>query len=198
MMPAIGHADNIVDLDFTAGAHTGAAGNAGIQIDRNRRVGDVVQSVIGDRACFRVLMLARQALASRNPHTPGPLPEFGFGIRALLLRLHIRCKHLEDHCAGFFGTLGFGADHHVRCRLANAGCSQYALAFDFDHAGAAIAVRPVARLVEMAKMRNALAFALRNFPNGFAGIGGNLLSVEGELDGLRHDQCPECDWCSAP
>ena len=36
-----GHADHVVDLHFAAGPHAGAAGDAGVEIDRDGRIGDV-------------------------------------------------------------------------------------------------------------------------------------------------------------
>src|SRR5439155_27316997 len=61
----------------------------------------------------------------------------------------------------------------------------HALALDLDHAGAAIAVRPVARLGRVAQVRDVDAFALGHLPQRLALARGDLAPVEGEGDILR-------------
>ena len=59
---AVRHADHVIDLDLAAGAHAEIAVDAGVQIDRHRRVAEV-----GRR---------RSRLGKRlAPHPLGPLPE---------------------------------------------------------------------------------------------------------------------------
>src|SRR5262249_56502508 len=60
-------------------------------------------------------------------------------------------------------------------------CRQHALALDFDHAGAAIAVGAIAGLRRVAKVRNVGAEALCHLPDGFAVKRFNLFAVEGEF-----------------
>ena len=62
-------------------------------------------------------------------------------------------QKLGDHLARGLGAIGLGLDLHARRRLADAACGQHALAFDLDHADAAIAVRAIARLRRVAEVR---------------------------------------------
>src|SRR5207302_608721 len=71
---------------------------------------------------------------------------------------------------------------HADARRTLAGSRQHALAFDLDHAGAAIAVGPVIRLGRIAQMRNFAALAFGDLPDGLAVDGFDLLAVELELD----------------
>src|SRR6202035_1052042 len=71
---------------------------------------------------------------------------------------------------------------HADAGRALAGRRQHALALDLDHAGAAIAVGPVVRFGRMAQMRNFMALALCNLPDGLAVDGLDLLAIEFELD----------------
>src|SRR5690606_32112181 len=64
----------------------------------------------------------------------------------------------------------------------DAGGGEHALALDLHHAGAAVAVRPVARLGQMAEVGNVGAGAPRRLPHGFAGQGRDLPPVEREAD----------------
>ena len=66
--------------------------------------------------------------------------------------------------------------------LADAACRQHALAFDLDHAGAAIAVGAVAGLRRVAQMRDVDAFALGDLPDGLAVMRMHLAPVEREGD----------------
>ena len=93
-------------------------------------------------------------------------------------------QQLHDHLAGLVGALGGSADHHAFAGFTDAGRGQRALAVDLDHAGAAVAVGAVARLVGVAQVRDGRAFALGHLPDGFAGQGGDVLAVEGEGDGV--------------
>src|SRR6516162_10859675 len=83
-----------------------------------------------------------------------------------------------------------GGDRAVACRLhlhadrwrALAGRRQHPFAFDLDHAGAAIAVRPVVRRGRVAQMRDLGALTLGDLPDGLAGPGLHHLAIEFELD----------------
>src|SRR6516225_8366428 len=66
---AAGHADDVIDLDFTAGADTQIAMNAGIEIDRHRRV----------RTVGRWRLTTRKA-ALRDLKPRRDLPQFGTRI----------------------------------------------------------------------------------------------------------------------
>src|SRR5205085_12691318 len=89
-------------------------------------------------------------------------------------------QKLDHQLARCLGALGAGLDLHAWRRRADAACCQHALALDLDHAGAAIAVRPVARLRRVAQMRNVGAEALRHLPDGLFLARGDLVSVKCE------------------
>ena len=81
-----------------------------------------------------------------------------------------------------------GGDHlHAGRGLADAGRREHALALDLDHAGAAVAVGPVAGLGQPAEMRDLDALAPGHLPDGLAGRGLDLAAVEGERDRIGHD-----------
>jgi hypothetical protein len=77
-----------------------------------------------------------------------------------------------------------------RRRLADAGGGQHALAVDLDHAGAAIAVGPVAGQVDVAEMGDPGAFALGHAPDRLALVRDDRFAVEREVDLVRHLRCP--------
>ena len=70
--------------------------------------------------------------------------------------------------------------------LADAGGGQVALALDLHHAGAAIAVGPIAGLRRIAEMGDLLAEPGGDLPDGLAVLSLDLLAVKGEAD--RHDR----------
>ncbi len=155
VMAAPGHADDVVDLDFTASTDAESALNAGVEVDCHRRVAAIG---LGLRARGEAALLDADAI--------GPAPEARIRImRGLALRL-IADQQLEHHLAREFGALGRGLDLHPGGRLADAGRGEHALALDLDHAGAAIAVGAVARRRAVAEMRNLGAAPLRRLPDG--------------------------------
>ena len=64
-------------------------------------------------------------------------------------------QQFGDHLARGLGAVGLGLDLHAGRRLADAARGQHALAFDLDHADAAIAVGAIAGLGRVAQMRDA-------------------------------------------
>jgi hypothetical protein len=144
VIAALGHADHVVDLDLAAGPHTGPAGDAGIEIDGNGGIGDVEfrRHVVGEE--FRAVAIAG------NPHRAGPLPEHRLLIRTVGHRPHIAGEKLEHHLARFPGPFGIRLHHHPGGRFADAGRGEHPFALDIDHAGAAVAVWPIAGHVDMA------------------------------------------------
>src|SRR6185369_13452106 len=76
----------------------------------------------------------------------------------------------------------FDTDFHPGRRLAQAGGGQHALAFDLDHAGAAVAVGPVAGRGGIAEMRDVDAVALGGLPDGLAVARLDVGAVDRELD----------------
>src|SRR4051794_485551 len=108
-------------------------------------------------------------------------------MRDLALRL-VRQEQLENELARGFGALRCGRDLHARGRLAHAGGGEHALALDLDHAGPAVAVRPVAGGRGVAEVRDVRAVAARDLPDGLARPRLDLFSVEDELDAFDDGQ----------
>src|SRR3954468_4807952 len=134
-MPARRHADDVVDLDLAAGADAEIAVDAGVELHRHRRMAEIVGLVYP---------VDRREAALRHRDAVGPAPESGVRIvrgRALGL---VGDEELEDELTRGRGALARCLDLHARRRPANAGGGEHALALDLDHAGAAIAVGPIA------------------------------------------------------
>src|SRR6202035_2619368 len=112
----------------------------------------------------------------------GPLPEFRIRIVRGLARRLIGDQKLHHHLLRRHRARARRFHLHADARRALAGGRQHALALDLDHAGAAIAVGPVVRFGRMAQMRNFMALALCNLPDGLAVDGLDLLAIEFELD----------------
>ena len=164
LRPAPGHADDIVDLHFPAGAHAEIAMDAGVEIDRHGRVADI----LGRR------------LAPRQP--PGfeagignPLAEARCGVVGVF-RL-VGKQQFQHHAPGARRPVARAVHGHARRGVPQAGRRQRALALDLDHAGAAIAVGAVARLRRIAKMRQHGAEARGRLPDGFPGQRQHLAAV---------------------
>src|ERR1700722_517391 len=168
---AVRHADDVVHLHLAAGAHAQPALDAGVKIDpHGRMAGVAVPTLSRGKAAFRHLDLFR------------PMPEFRIRIvRCLACRL-IGDQKLHHHLLRGDRARAFRLHLHADARRALAGRRQYALALDLDHAGAAIAVRPVVRRGRITQMRNVAALAFGHLPDGLARIGLDLLAVEFELD----------------
>src|SRR4029077_11228651 len=97
---AIGHADDVVDLHFAAGAHAGAAGDAGVEVDGDGGIGDVeFGGVVG-------VELAGEAIAAGDAHRRRPLPEIRLVVGAGIGRPHVAGQQLEHHLARLPGALG--------------------------------------------------------------------------------------------
>jgi hypothetical protein len=84
-----------------------------------------------------------------------------------LARWLVGHQQFDDHLAGLFGALVLRFTTMPSAGFADAGGGKRALALDLDHAGAAVAVGPVAGLVAPAQMRNGRAFALGHLPDAF-------------------------------
>ena len=89
VMAATGHADHVVDLDLAAGAHAEIALDAGIEIDRHRRMAD-----IGHRRCP-----AGKRLAS-TPDLVAPVPELRVGSCAVARAGWSATSSSNTICAG--------------------------------------------------------------------------------------------------
>ena len=182
-MAARGHADHVVDLDFAAGPDAEVAVDTGVQMDRHRRMAD-----IGRRRRAR----RQAALFQIDP--VGPLPEAALGIARDLPGRLVREQHLEDHPARGFGAFGSGAHRHAFGRQTDAGRGEHPLALDLDHAGAAVAVGAVARLVGIAKMRNFRPQTVRDLPDRLARRGRDGLTVQRECSRFAHGAAPAPIW----
>src|SRR3954451_8681920 len=154
---APGHADDVVDLHFAAGADAEIALDAGIEIDRHRRMAAVGcrRRTAGEPADLDVLPI-------------GGLPEFRFRIVRDVLGRLVRQQQLDHHATRRLGTIGLGLDLHARGRRADAAGRQHAFALDLDHADTAIAVGTVAWLWRIAEMRKLDAHAARGAEDGLA------------------------------
>src|SRR5581483_4409527 len=172
---AAGHADDVVDLNLAAGADAEIAADAGVEIDRHRRM-----AAVGRRA------LVLGEAADRDVHALGPGPELGLRVvRGVALGL-VGNQQLEHHLPRRPGAVGGGLHLHAFARRANAARRQHALALDLHHAGAAIAVGAVAGLGRIAQVRDVDAFALGDLPDGLARLRRHLAAVEREFHRL---------WC---
>ena len=96
----------------------------------------------------------------------------------------VRDEQFEHHFPRRPGAVRRRLHLHAGRRRADAACGEHALALDLDHAGAAIAVRAVARLGRVAQMRDVGAVALRDLPDGLARARVHFLAVEREGDGV--------------
>src|SRR3954469_25947029 len=171
---AIGHADDVVDLDLAAGAHAQAALDAGIKIDAHRRMAGVGRPTLcGGEA------------ALGDPSGFGPVPEFGLRIVRGLARRLIGDQQLHDHFLRGNSARALGLHLHADRWRALAGRREHTLALDLDHAGAAIAVGAIVGRGRIAQMRNLAALTFCNLPDRLACIGLDLLAVELERN-LRH------------
>ncbi len=132
---AVSHADHVVHLHLAAGAHTQATVDAGVEVHAHGHV-----TVVGGRC-----LLGGEA-AFGQPDSVGPPPEDRLAVmRPLPWRL-VSQQQFEHAAAGLRRPVALAVDHHAVAWLAQAGRRQNALALDLHHAGAAVAVRPVAGL----------------------------------------------------
>ena len=171
-MAAAGHADDVVDLHFAAGADAEIALDAGVEIDRHRYVAAVRFGYLGGLPLWEAARLDFQ--------TRDGFPKLGIRIVRHIHRRLIGEQELGDHLARGFGAVGLGLDLHARRGAANAACGQHALAFDLDHADAAIAIRPVAGLRRIAQVRQLDIETARGVENRLAFADIDLAVVDGE------------------
>ena len=121
---------------------------------------------------------AGRKAALGHRHKVRLLPEMRGGIvRRGALRL-VGHQQLHHHGARLGRTLRGGFHLHAHTGHALARGGQHALAFDLDHAGAAVSVRPIARLGFMAKVRDVRTGALRHRPDGFTGCRLDLFAIQ--------------------
>src|SRR5204863_2989269 len=112
----------------------------------------------------------------------GPAPEFRDRVGAVRPLRLVREQQLEHDPARCLRALGCGLHLHAGRGLADAACREHALALDLDHASAAIAVGAIARLGQMAQMRDLGAEPARDLPDRLLAIGRHFAAVEREPD----------------
>jgi len=93
---------------------------------------------------------------------------------------HVRQQHLQHHGLALDGTLAARPHLHARRYRAAAAGREHALAFDFHHAGAAVAVG--AQALAVAKVGNVDTHPARRLQDGLALYGLDILAVEPEGD----------------
>ena len=171
-MAAAGHADDVVDLHFAAGANAEIALDAGIEIDRHRHV-----------AAIRRRRRTPWEAALFELHAGRDLPQLGIRIVRVGAIGLVGEQKLGHHLARGLGAVGLRLDLHAWRRRADAARGQDALAFDLDHADAAIAVGAIARLRQIAQVRQLDAEPARSAKNCLAVADVDFTIVDGE--GLR-------------
>src|SRR5262249_1509383 len=166
---AAGHADHVVDLHLATGADAEIALDAGVEIDRHRRMA----AVGGERGA---------AWKSARCHAlpVGGLPEFRLRIVRHVLGRLVGEQQLDHHTARGLGAMGLRLDLHARRGRADAACRQHALALDLHHADAAVAVGAITGLGRVAQMRQLDAEAARGAEDGLAGADVDLAIVDAE------------------
>ena len=185
------HANHLVDLLLAAGPHAAVALNAGIQVHRHRRVGQVLP------IRWRRSRARQRLQGGTHVHVQagGPVAEFAVRLAgivfnpAVALRWHVGQQHLQHHFLALLRPGAVGLHHHAFGGQAATTGRQRALALHLDHAGAAIAVGPVA--LAMAEVGNPDAQALGGRPQGFAGLGLGCLAIQLKMHGLAH-ALPAC------
>ena len=162
-------ADDVVDLFLAAGAHAARALDAGVEVDRHRRMRE-----IGGR--LRPRREARLADAQRV------LPVVELGILAVGLLRDVGGEHLDDHLLRVHGARAVARDFHAGGRRTAARRGQHALALDLDHARPAVAVGAIAGLV--AEPRDFDAGAIGRLEDRLAGARFDVGPVQAEGNGL--------------
>ena len=177
MITASGIANDIIDLHFTAGAHTARALDAGIQVDGNGGMTEIG---------LRLRPASKPRLAQL--HLLRPVVQLGIGaVRGRLgnhlrrgARLgHVREQQFQHHLLRLHRTRTVAGDFHAGTGSAAARGSQGTLALDFHHAGAAVAIG--AQTVLVAKVWNLHPVRTRCLQDALPGRRIDALAVEHEL-----------------
>ena len=193
---AHGVADHVVDLLFAAGAHAAVALDAGIEVHRHRGVRHIGGGLVAAQGFEFGADLHAQAI--------GPVAQLavlgrGVGLIPFVAGVgHVGEQHLQHHLLAFDGAFAGGLHLHTGGGAAAAAGCERALAFDLDHAGAAVAVGAVA--VFVAKVRDVHPMAFGGFENRLAlkSVDGFLVECElhrfqghlGQLGGCIHIRPP--------
>jgi hypothetical protein len=166
---AVGVADDVVHLNLAASAHAASALDAGVEVDRDRGMGNVR---FGLFSCWKS--------RTSNPELLGP--EGHLVLPRVALLRHVGKQELQHHLLRSERARRVGSHLHARGGIAAARRREHALALDFDHAGAAVAVG--ALVAAVAKMRDVDPMLLRGGDDRLVGTPDHGFAVELELD--RH------------
>src|SRR5205823_5346618 len=170
---AAGHADHVVDLHLAASADAEIALNAGVEIDRHRRV-----AAVGNRRGVAGKPAHDDILPLRG------LPEFRLRIARHVLGRLIGKQQLQHHATRRLCAIGLRLDLHAGRRRTDAACCEHALAFDLHHADATVAVGAVAGLGQVAQVGQLDSEAARGAEDRLASADLNLAPVDAEGVGL--------------
>jgi hypothetical protein len=169
---AVRIADHVVDLRLAARAHAARALDARVEVDRHRRMREVGRGLLASGE-------------TRGTDAKLALPGIEFRVELVDALRHVGGQQLDNHLLRAHGPLAVRGHLHAGGGRAAAGRREHALALDLDHAGAAVAVGPEARLV--AEARDLDAQAVRDLEDGLAGRRGHVRAVQAERDRVRCD-----------
>ena len=175
VLAAEGQADDVVDLLVAAGAQAARALDAGVEVD-------------GDGRVRQVLRRLRARSEARLVHAELGRPLVDLVVARVVALGHVGLQQLEHQLLRLDGALAVGRDLHALARMAAARRRQHALAVDLDHAGAAVADLLQAGLV--AKVRDLDAFAPGDLDDRLVGSARDLAPVELERHGGRIQRRP--------
>src|SRR5881394_335422 len=115
-----------------------------------------------------------------------PLPESRLRVMCRGALGLVADQQFEHELARRFGALARRLHLHAWSRAPDAGGRQHPLAVDLDHARAAIAVGPVARLWQPAQMRDLDTVALRHLPDRLARLRLDFGAVQRKPNRISH------------
>ena len=166
-------ADDVVDLLVAAGANAARALDAGVEVDRHRRV----RQVLRHRRARRKARLADAEVLCPGVELAVP------GVRG---GADVGQQKFEDELLRLQDALALRRDLHPGGGRAAARRREDALAVDLDHARAAVSGEVESFLV--AKARDRDAFAVGDLEQRLAGARGDFAAVELEGDRRPLDQ----------
>lgn len=162
-----GQANHVVHLGLPAGAQAACALNAGVEVDGDGRV-----RVIG------LWLLTRRKARRADIEFFRPAGEFI--IQGIGLLWHITQQQFEHQLLRFTRTGIVCVHHHAGAWFADTTGREYALAFNFDNTGTAVAIG--AQTVGVAQVGNFCTQALGRFENCFTRQCFYTVAVEGKGD----------------
>jgi hypothetical protein len=173
-------ANHIVYLYLAAGPNAQATLDTGIHIHRDGRMAAIwLWGEFGGKpASFDILL-------------GGIFPQLGFGIMCHISVRLIGYQQFHNHFARSFGPMVLAVDDHAGRRSANAGGCKYPLTLNFNHTGAAIAIRPISSIVLITKMRDVRAKARRGLPDGLAILCRDLFAIKRKADIFCRHNAPD-------